>query len=145
MSRKIKTLLSRVLLSTFIFLLVTPAFAMYTYEENALPTLTEEKYNIVLYVTESCALLLDEQSQQTHNTDPSGVSITLPVTVRNTDGLTQTTIDLTNTSCLKNVVLVTGPNPQISISFPWGVSVSGIGSQGISCKTTLTAVLYKRG
>ena len=103
MSRKIKTLLSRILLSTFIFLLVTPAFAMYTYEENALPTLTEEKYNIVLYVTESCALLLDEHSQQTHNTDPSGASI----------------------------------------SFPWGVSVSGIGSQGISCKTTLTAVLYK--
>lgn len=102
MSRKIKTLLSRVLLFTFIFLLVTPAFAMYTYEENALLTLTEEKYNAVLYVTESCALLLDEHSQQIHNMDSDGVSITLPVTVRNTDGLTQTAIDLTNTSCLKN-------------------------------------------
>lgn len=101
MFRKVKTLLSYILLSAFVFSLVTPAFAMVTQEENVGLTFVEN-YNTVLYVTESYALLLDEHSQQVYNTDLGGISITLPVTVRDADGLTQTTIDLTNISCLKN-------------------------------------------
>lgn len=42
-----------------------------------------------------------------------------------------------------NLVLITGPMPSISVTYPWGISVSGVGSEGISCKTSLTAVLYR--
>lgn len=42
-----------------------------------------------------------------------------------------------------NVILISGPLPVISISYPWGISVSGTGSSGVPCKTTLTAALYR--
>lgn len=42
-----------------------------------------------------------------------------------------------------NTSLIPGISLQVSFSYPWGISVSGIGSDPIPCKNTLTACLYR--